>query len=137
MANVFAMLFFKAKIIKSNNVKKKAISFKYLLLYKVKELIINNIYEYNNGLYISVKENNNVFGYSNEELRQELGVKVNKDLYMAYFVIYNTITEFYSDTISSTYAEFVKVEDVIRNTDKALLGIIDKQNGFIKNEGKS
>ena len=93
-----------------------------------------NIYEYNNGLYISVKENNNVFGYSNEELRQELGVKVNKDLYMAYFVIYNTITEFYSDTISSTYAEFVKVEDVIRNTDKALLGIIDKQNGFIKNE---
>lgn len=69
-----------------------------------------NIYEYNNGLYISVKENNNVFGYSNEELRQELGVKVNKDLYMAYFVIYNTITEFYSDTISSTYAEFVKLK---------------------------
>ena len=46
-----------------------------------------NIYEYNNGLYISVKENNNVFGYSNEELRQELGVKVNKDLYMAYYAV--------------------------------------------------
>ena len=49
MANVFVMLFFKAKIIKSNNVKKKAISFKYLFIYKVKELIINNIYEYNNN----------------------------------------------------------------------------------------
>lgn len=93
-----------------------------------------NIYEYNNGLYISAGENNQVFGYSNEQLRQELGIKVNKDLYMAYFVIYNTITEFYSDTISSTYAEFVRIEDVIRNTDNALVGIIDKQNGFIKNE---
>ncbi len=93
-----------------------------------------NIYEYNNGLYISAGENNQVFGYSNEQLRQELGIKVNKDLYMAYFVIYNTITEFYSDTISSTYAEFVRIEDVIRNTDNAIVGIIDKQNGFIKNE---
>ena len=59
-----------------------------------------DIYGYNNGLYVSAGENNHIFGYSNEQLRQELGIKVNKDLYMAYFVIYNTITEFYSDTVS-------------------------------------
>lgn len=93
-----------------------------------------DIYGYNNGLYVSAGENNHIFGYSNEQLRQELGIKVNKDLYMAYFVIYNTITEFYSDTVSSTYAEFVRVEDVIKNVDDTLMGVIDKRNGFIKNE---
>ena len=41
-----------------------------------------SIYEYNNGLYVSAGENNRVFGYTNEELRKELGIKVNKDLYM-------------------------------------------------------
>ena len=61
-----------------------------------------SIYEYNNGLYVSAGENNRVFGYTNEELRKELGIKVNKDLYMAYFVIYNIITEFYTASSNTT-----------------------------------
>ena len=51
-----------------------------------------NIYEYNNGLYVSAGDNNRVFGYSNEELRNVLGLRVNKELYLAYFIIYNIIT---------------------------------------------
>ena len=35
-----------------------------------------SIYEYNNGLYVSAGENNRVFGYTNEELRKELGLFV-------------------------------------------------------------
>ena len=35
-----------------------------------------NIYEYNNGLYVSAGDNNRVFGYSNEELRNVLGLRV-------------------------------------------------------------
>lgn len=93
-----------------------------------------NVYEYNNGLYISPGENNQVFGYTNEELRKELGIKVNKELYLAYFVIYNTITEFYSDTVSSTYAEFVRVEDVIKNVDRTSSTILDKKQGLIIDE---
>lgn len=92
------------------------------------------IYEYNNGLYVSAGENNTVFGYTNEELRKELGIKLNKELYLAYFVIYNTITEFYNDTSTSTYAEFVRVEDVIENVDKAIPGIIDKKAGIVLDE---
>ena len=57
-----------------------------------------NIYEYNNGLYVSAGDNNRVFGYSNEELRNVLGLRVNKELYLAYFIIYNIITEFYSNS---------------------------------------
>ena len=93
-----------------------------------------NIYEYNNGLYVSAGENNSVFGYSNEELRKELGIRLNRELYLAYFIIYNTITEFYSDTTTSTYAEFVRLEDIIGSVDKAASGIIDKRAGIIMDE---
>ncbi|MGN0329464.1 MAG: DUF6063 family protein [Lachnospira sp.] len=93
-----------------------------------------NIYEYNNGLYVSTGDNNRVFGYSNEELRKEMGLKVNKELYLAYFVIYNIITEFYSDTMSSTYAEFIRVEDVINSVDKSTVGIIDRTQGLIMDD---
>ncbi len=92
------------------------------------------LYEYNNGLYVSAGENNTVFGYTNEELRKELGIKLNRELYLAYFVIYNTITEFYNDTSTATYAEFVRVEDVIDNVDKAIPGIIDRKAGIVLDE---
>ena len=90
-----------------------------------------NIYEYNNGLYVSAGDNNRVFGYSNEELRNVLGLRVNKELYLAYFIIYNIITEFYSDTMSSTYAEFIRLEDIIKNVDKTTGGIVDKSAGLV------
>lgn len=93
-----------------------------------------NLYEYNSGLFISAGENNTVFGYSNEELRRELGIKVNRELYLAYFIIYNIITEFYSDSASSTYAEFVRVENVIDTVDKVTATIIDKRTGIIVDE---
>ena len=40
-----------------------------------------DIYEYKNSLYVSAGQNNPVFGYTNEELRKELGVKLNRELY--------------------------------------------------------
>ena len=92
------------------------------------------VYEYNNGLFASPGEDNRVFGYSNEELRKELGIRVNKELYLTYFIIYNVITEFYNDTANATYAEFVRVEDVIGNVDRTTAGIVDKRGGLILDE---
>lgn len=93
-----------------------------------------SIYEYNNSLFASPKEHSSVFGYSNEELRRELGLRLNKELYLVYFIIYNIIMEFYTDTISATYAEFVRVEDIIRKVDETTAGMIDKKVGFVLNE---
>lgn len=92
------------------------------------------VYEYRNKLFISPGENNSVFGYSNEELRKEIGVKVNKELYLCYFIIYNTITEFYTDSNSFSYAEFARIEDVIKNVDVSITGILDKSKGLIMDE---
>lgn len=93
-----------------------------------------NLYEYNNGLYISAGENNTAFGYSNEELKRILGIRLNRELYLVYFVIYNIIIEFYNDTVTTTYVECVQVEDIIRNVDNAINGIIDRKNGIILDE---
>ena len=72
-----------------------------------------NIYEYNNGLYVSAGDNNRVFGYSNEELRNVLGLRVNKELYLAYFIIYNIITEFYSDTMRTSLKMLIRQQVVL------------------------
>lgn len=92
------------------------------------------VYEYKNRLFMSPGENNTVFGYSNEQLRREIGVKVNKELYLCYFIIYNTITEFYTDTNSFSYAEFARIEDIIKNMDASISGILDKTKGLIMDE---
>ena len=90
-----------------------------------------NIYEYNNSLYVSAGDNNKVFGYTNDELRNKLGLRVNRELYLVYFIIYNIITEFYTDSASTTYAEFVRVEDIVKNVDSSVSAIIDKKLGMI------
>ena len=90
-----------------------------------------NIYEYNNGLYVSAGDNNRVFGYTNEELRNRLGLRVNRELYLVYFIIYNIITEFYTDSASTTYAEFVRVEDIMRNVDSSVASMVYKKLGSI------
>lgn len=93
-----------------------------------------SVYEYNNSLFAAPKEQHSAFGYSNEELRKELGLRLNKELYLVYFIIYNIIMEFYKDTLSTTYAEFVRAEDIIKKTDETTSGMIDRKTGFVLNE---
>ena len=93
-----------------------------------------DIYEYNYGLYVSPGENNRIFGYSNEELRRELGLKVNKELFLCYYIIYNIIMEFYTDTTTYNYVEFVKIEDVIAMVDGSVGSIVDLTKGIIADE---
>lgn len=93
-----------------------------------------DIYEYNYALYVSPGENNRIFGYSNEELRRELGLKVNKELFLCYYIIYNIIMEFYTDTATYNYVEFVKIEDVIATVDGSVGSIVDLSKGIITDE---
>ena len=85
-----------------------------------------DLYEYNNALYISVGDNNRVFGYTNEELKREIGVRLNRELYLCYFIIYQIISIFYRNASSRTYAEYIKSESVILAVDQGLMGIVKK-----------
>ena len=79
-----------------------------------------SVYEYEYSIFASAGENNRVFGYSNDELKKEIGVKLNRELFLCYFIIYNVITWFYNDTGSYTFNEYVKVDDLINAVDSSL-----------------
>lgn len=85
-----------------------------------------DLYEYNNALYISAGDNNRVFGYTNEELKREIGVRLNRELYLCYLIIYQIISIFYRNASSRTYAEYIKSESVILAVDQGLMGIVKK-----------
>ncbi|MGN0375184.1 MAG: DUF6063 family protein [Butyrivibrio sp.] len=95
-----------------------------------------HLYEYNNSLFISAGNNNRIFGYTNEELKRIMGLKLNKELFMVYLIIFNIITEFYRDSASSTYLEYIRIEDVIRRTDAVLAGLIDNSAGIVMEEAE-
>lgn len=92
------------------------------------------VYEYNNSLYISAGVNNRVFGFTNEELKKIMGLRLNKELFMTYFITYHMITEFYKDSSNSTYLEYLRIEDVIRSVDAGLKGLIDHSRGIVMEE---
>ncbi len=106
----------------------------YDILTQVLKKMDISLYEYNNSLFISAGNNNKVFGYSNEELKRVMGLRLNKELFMTYFIMYNTITEFYKDSSSSTYLEYIRTEDVIRSVDASLSGLIDHSHGIVMEE---
>lgn len=85
-----------------------------------------DIYNYNNGLYVSAGYNNRLFGYSNEELKKEIGVKQNRELYMCYFITYAIITCFYKDSGTYSFVEYVRSEEVIGQVDSLLRNITSR-----------
>lgn len=93
-----------------------------------------HIFEYNYGLYITPGENNRTFGYTNEELKRAIGIKLNRELYLCYFIIYNIITRFYNDSANYTFVEYVKQEDIIASVDSTLSGIINNLSVFAMDE---
>lgn len=92
------------------------------------------LYEYQYGLYLTAGENNRTFGFSNEELKRALGVKLHKELYLCYFIMYQTVTYFYKETTSPNFVEYIRIEDVIRSVDNALNTILEDIEVLIEGE---
>lgn len=88
------------------------------------------VYEYNYGMYVSVGEKNRVFGYSNEDLKRMMGLRLNKELYLCYYLIYQAAACFYQDSATYNYTEYIKVEDLLTATDHALAGMVSKLHRF-------
>ncbi len=95
-----------------------------------------NLYEYQYGLYLTAGENNRVFGFSNEELKRTLGVKLNKELYLCYFIMYQIVTFFYKDTATPNYVEYIRIEDAVRSVDGALSSILEDLEALIEGEAE-
>ena len=95
------------------------------------------LYEFNYALYVTAGEKNRVFGYSNDDLKKIIGLRLNKELFLAYFIIFETVTLFYKDSGKYSHTEYVRAEDVIEKTSVALKGIVPKLSVLAKNEIES
>ncbi len=88
----------------------------------VKKLNLN-IYEYNESIYVTAGEGNRVFGYTNEDMKRQLGLRLNKELYMVYFIMYNALLSFYQDSASYQVKEYVKLEEIMDSVSSYLMAI--------------
>ena len=88
----------------------------------VKKLNLN-IYEYNESIYVTAGEGNRVFGYTNEDMKRQLGLRLNKELYMVYFIMYNALLSFYQDSASYQVKEYVKLEEIMEGVSSYLMAI--------------
>ncbi|MDE6314673.1 MAG: hypothetical protein K2M46_13840 [Lachnospiraceae bacterium] len=106
----------------------------YELVHRILRRMNIQLYEYHDSLYVTAGENNQVFGFTNGDLRKELGLKVNRELYMCYFIIYQIITCFYKDSAGYNFTEYIRIEDVITAVDASLSHIIDNLEILAENE---
>lgn len=81
------------------------------------------LYEYGDSLYITAGEGNRVFGYTNDDMKKIMGLRLNKELYLCYFLMYMILLYFYKDSESYQFREFIKSETVIEETSRYLARI--------------
>ena len=93
-----------------------------------------SLYEFGNSLYVTAGDGNRIFGFTNDELKRAIGLRLNKELYLAYFIIYNTILLFYQDSGSFSYTDYVRSEDVITQTDSSMKQALKALHGKALNE---
>ncbi len=93
-----------------------------------------SIYEYQNHLYMTSGEHNRVFGFTNEELKKTIGVRLNRELYLCYYIIYTIMKQFYQDSATYSYIEYVKLDDVIQAVDQGLASVISQIEVLVLSE---
>ena len=93
-----------------------------------------SIYEYQNHLYMTSGEHNRVFGFTNEELKKTIGVRLNRELYHCYYIIYTIMMQFYQDSATYSYIEYVKIDDVIQAVDKGLAAVVSQIEVLVLSE---
>ena len=45
-----------------------------------------SLYEFGDSLYVTAGEGNRIFGFTNDELKRAIGLRLNRELYLAYFI---------------------------------------------------
>ncbi len=85
------------------------------------------VYEYNETLFVTAGEGNKVFGYTNDDLKRMLGLRLNRELYLVYFIIYQTLLCFYTDSATYQTRDYIRLEELLQTVNTAAEGIM-KEN---------
>lgn len=92
------------------------------------------LYEYRNTLYITAGDENRVFGYTNDELKKAIGLRLNRELFLAYLIIYDVMTLFYETTSGEAALTYVKTDMVIESTTALLSGVMARLETIVQND---
>ena len=92
----------------------------YDLVMRMMKKLNLNLYEYKEAIYVTAGEGNRIFGYTNDEMKRSLGLRLNKELYMVYFIVYNFLLLFYQDSASYQVKEYIRMEEVISQVSEYL-----------------
>lgn len=92
-----------------------------------------NLYEYNDSIFISAGDGNKVFGYTNDDLKRAMGFKVNRELFLFYFIVYQALLYFYTDSSTYQIKEYIKLDEMIALVTEAATRIAKEDEIFEKN----
>ncbi len=71
------------------------------------------LYEYNDSVFVTAGNGNKVFGYTNDDLKRKLGLRLNKELYLVYFIIYEALLQFYKSSDTYQIKDYIRVDELI------------------------
>ena len=89
-----------------------------------------SVYEYNETLFVTAGEGNKVFGYTNDDLKRIMGLRRNRELYLVYFIIYQALLFFYTDSAAYQVKEYVRMEELLAEISKAAEEIMTEKDTF-------
>ena len=82
------------------------------------------LYEYNESLFVTAGSGNKVFGYTNDDLKRLLGLRLNVELYLVFFITYQVLLYFYKSTDTYQIREYVRTDEIINAVTTALKSIL-------------
>lgn len=92
------------------------------------------LYEYQEHLYVTAGEGNRIFGFTNEELKRVIGLRLNRELYLAYLIMYNVLMTFYEDSFEPKDVAYIRVEETVSSTDSLMLRILSPDQMHVMTE---
>ena len=71
------------------------------------------LYEYNDSIFVTAGHGNKVFGYTNDDLKRKLGLRLNKELYLIYFIVYEALLQFYKTSDTYQIKDYIRIDELI------------------------
>ena len=78
------------------------------------------LYEYNESIFLTAGTGNKVFGYTNDDLKKTMGLRLNKELYLVFFIVYEMLLQFYKTSDTYQVKDYVRIDEIIDAVNKDL-----------------
>ena len=86
-------------------------------VYDITMSIINKLglklYEHSDSIFVTAGHGNKVFGYTNDDLKKRLGLRLNRELYLVYFIIYEALLQFYKSSDTYQIKDYIRIDELI------------------------